>query len=247
MKFLFTSLIFIPFLSFSQNKPLIPWIGKPNRIANPGAEANNSGAPLNWKSDYAIGAESNWVSEYGVTSHEWNHGNKKLGIPKNPGNNYFRLTVSREQESRKLNLFQTMNLEDIQVALNSDTVIADFQVWIGSNYTTKTNCSYTEVKVLFSDASGKLLDSIFVKRVPGEFKDLDAGTPEAEERGFNVMHEMQRSAIAKQVPKGTIKAVVKVHCEYPCNKHEREDEEESQGEFSNTFFFDNFSLGFYQK
>ncbi|MEY4141459.1 MAG: hypothetical protein RL110_830, partial [Bacteroidota bacterium] len=58
----------------------IAWIGKSNRILNPGAEANSDGAPLQWKSDFTVGGESNWVSDYGRMSHEWNHGEKKLGL-----------------------------------------------------------------------------------------------------------------------------------------------------------------------
>lgn len=246
MRIAFITSILVPLLSFSQPKPVKSWIGKPNRIINPGAESNNAGAPLYWKSDYTLGAESNWVSEYGVTSHEWNHGTKKLGIPKSPGNNYFRLTVNKEEEHRKINLFQSVNLDDIQVVLNSDTVMAEFHVWIGSNYTTKSNCAFTEVKVLLYDSAGIVLDSIFVRKTPGEFRDLDAGTPDAEERGFNVMHEMLCSSFTRQVPRGTRQAFVKIQCEYPCAKH-MNDDAESQGEFSNTFFFDNISLGFYQK
>lgn len=69
---------------YQKDNPI--WIGKSNRITNPGAE-------------------SNWVSPHGVTSHEWNHDDKKLGLPTNPGNNYFRLTVNKYEETRKINLF----------------------------------------------------------------------------------------------------------------------------------------------
>lgn len=247
MKILFFTLL-VSMQAFAQkNNPPIQWLGKPNRIANPGAESNSDGAPLHWKSNFSLGAESNWVSAYGVTSHEWNHGEKKLGLPTNPGNNYFRLTVNKYDETRKLNVFQIINLDDIQNVLQADTVIADFQSWIGVAYPVPSNCAYTEVKVLFKDLSGKDLDSIYIKRTPGEFRDLDAGTPAAEERGFNVMHELLLSKATKQVPKGTKQALVKIHCEYPCAKFKGEEQDETEAELSNTFFFDNISLGFYRK
>ena len=225
----------------------IAWIGKSNRILNPGAEANSDGAPLLWKSDFTVGGESNWVSDYGRMSHEWNHGEKKLGLPLNPGNNYFRLTVSKHEETRKLNLFQSISLSDLQNMPQQDTVMADFQFWSGVTYPTKTNCAFAEVKVLFKDASGKTLDSIYVKRIPGEFRDLDAGTPEAEERGFNVMHEMLLTKKTHQVPRQAQTALVHLQCSFPCAKFIGEEEDETEGELSNTFFFDNLSLGFYKK
>ena len=225
----------------------IAWIGKSNRILNPGAEANSDGAPLLWKSDFTVGGESNWVSDYGRMSHEWNHGEKKLGLPVNPGNNYFRLTVSKHEETRKLNLFQSISLSDLQNMPQQDTVMADFQFWSGVTYPTKTNCAFAEVKVLFKDASGKTLDSIYVKRIPGEFRDLDAGTPEAEERGFNVMHEMLLTKKTHQVPRQAQTALVHLQCSFPCAKFIGEEEDETEGELSNTFFFDNLSLGFYKK
>ena len=223
----------------------IAWIGKSNRILNPGAEANSDGAPLLWKSDFTVGGESNWVSDYGRMSHEWNHGEKKLGLPVNPGNNYFRLTVSKHEETRKLNLFQSISLSDLQNMPQQDTVMADFQFWSGVTYPTKTNCAFAEVKVLFKDASGKTLDSIYVKRIPGEFRDLDAGTPEAEERGFNVMHEMLLTKKTHQVPRQAQTALVHLQCSFPCAKFIGEEEDETEGELSNTFFFDNLSLGFF--
>ena len=223
----------------------IAWIGKSNRILNPGAEANSDGAPLLWKSDFTVGGESNWVSDYGRMSHEWNHGEKKLGLPLNPGNNYFRLTVSKHEETRKLNLFQSISLSDLQNMPQQDTVMADFQFWSGVTYPTKTNCAFAEVKVLFKDASGKTLDSIYVKRIPGEFRDLDAGTPEAEERGFNVMHEMLLTKKTHQVPRQAQTALVHLQCSFPCAKFIGEEEDETEGELSNTFFFDNLSLGFF--
>ena len=223
----------------------IAWIGKSNRILNPGAEANSDGAPLLWKSDFTVGGESNWVSDYGRMSHEWNHGEKKLGLPLNPGNNYFRLTVSKHEETRKLNLFQSISLSDLQNMPQQDTVMADFQFWSGVTYPTKTNCAFAEVKVLFKDASGKTIDSIYVKRIPGEFRDLDAGTPEAEERGFNVMHEMLLTKKTHQVPRQAQTALVHLQCSFPCAKFIGEEEDETEGELSNTFFFDNLSLGFF--
>ena len=223
----------------------IAWIGKSNRILNPGAEANSDGAPLLWKSDFTVGGESNWVSDYGRMSHEWNHGEKKLGLPVNPGNNYFRLTVSKHEEWRKLNLFQSISLSDLQNMPQQDTVMADFQFWSGVTYPTKTNCAFAEVKVLFKDASGKTLDSIYVKRIPGEFRDLDAGTPEAEERGFTVMHEMLLTKKTHQVPRQAQTALVHLQCSFPCAKFIGEEEDETEGELSNTFFFDNLSLGFF--
>ena len=247
MKILFFTLL-VSMQAFAQkNNPPIQWLGKPNRIANPGAESNSDGAPLHWKSDFSLGAESNWVSAYGVTSHEWNHGEKKLGLPTNPGNNYFRLTVNKYEETRKINLFQLVNVDDIHSALDSDTVIAVFQAWIGVNYPNSSNCAYTEIKVLFTNTEGKGIDSMYIKKTPGEFKDLDAGTPEAEERGFNVMHELLLSKISKEVPKGTKQMLVKIQCEFPCAKFKGEDQDETEAELSNIFFFDNFSLGFYKK
>ena len=239
---------FSAFCLFGQVKSnQIAWIGKSNRILNPGAEANSDGAPLLWKSDFTVGGESNWVSDYGRMSHEWNHGEKKLGLPVNPGNNYFRLTVSKHEETRKLNLFQSISLSDLQNMPQQDTVMADFQFWSGVTYPTKTNCAFAEVKVLFKDASGKTIDSIYVKRIPGEFRDLDAGTPEAEERGFNVMHEMQFTQKTHQVPREAQTALVHLQCSFPCAKFIGEEEDETEGELSNTFFFDNLSLGFYKK
>jgi len=200
---------------------------------------------LLWKSDFTVGGESNWVSDYGRMSHEWNHGEKKLGLPVNPGNNYFRLTVSKHEEWRKLNLFQSISLSDLQNMPQQDTVMADFQFWSGVTYPTKTNCAFAEVKVLFKDASGKTLDSIYVKRIPGEFRDLDAGTPEAEERGFTVMHEMLLTKKTHQVPRQAQTALVHLQCSFPCAKFIGEEEDETEGELSNTFFFDNLSLGFF--
>lgn len=249
MKALFSIItLCISFYYFSQvASSSITWIGKANRIQNPGAESNAEGAPLHWKSDYTLGAESNWVSDYGRMSHEWNHGEKKLGLPTNPGSNYFRLTVSKHEETRKLNLFQSISLSDLQNVLQKDTVIAQFQFWSGVTYPTKTNCAFAEVKVLFKDTIGKTLDSIYVKRVPGEFRDLDAGTPEAEERGFNVMHEMLFSLKTHQVPKGSQMAIVHLECAFPCAKFIGEEEDETEGELSNTFFFDNLALGFFMQ
>ena len=86
LTFLFFAIASTLFYSQSAKNKII-WLGTQNRILNPGAEANAYGCPLHWKSDYAIGAESNWVSEYGITSHEWNHGTQKLGLPAQPGNN----------------------------------------------------------------------------------------------------------------------------------------------------------------
>ncbi len=223
------------------------WIGKSNRILNPGAELNSQGSPLHWKSNYTLGAESNWVSEYGTTSHEWNHGDKKLGLPTNPGNNYFRLNVNKYDETRILNLFQYIPLDDILNALKTDTIIADFQAWIGVNYPNSSNCAFTEVKLVFINQDRKELDSIYIKKTPGEFRDLDAGTPEADERGFNVMHELQVSKISLEVPKDAKQAFVKIQCEFPCAKFIGEDQDETEGEFTNTFFFDNLSLGFHKK
>ena len=160
--------------NFQAQKQELNWVGKSNRIVNPGAESNSSGAPLLWKTDYARGSESNWVSEYGVTSHEWNHGAIKAGLPTQPGANYFRLTVDKYNETRKLNIYQSIRIDDLHATLIVDTVMANFSCWIGSTYTTKTNCSFAEVKVIFKDGSGKPLDSIYIKKTPGEFKDLDA-------------------------------------------------------------------------
>lgn len=248
MKNFLVLVLIIPFLGFTQvNDQNLQWIGKPNRIINPGAESNSAGAPINWKSNFELGAESNWVSEYGVTSHEWNHGSKKLGLPINPGNNYFRLTVSKYDDNRKINLYQNVNLDDLQSSLKLDSIFVNFQFWVGSNYNSPNNCSYTEIKVLFKDNFGKLLDSIYLKKLPKEFKDLDANTPESEERGFNVMHEMKLFTLTSIVPKESRVATINVHCEYPCDKFTNEEEEETESEKSNTFFFDNFQLGFYKK
>ncbi|MEY5134214.1 MAG: hypothetical protein RLZZ198_2218 [Bacteroidota bacterium] len=233
--------------NFQAQKQELNWVGKSNRIVNPGAESNSSGAPLLWKTDYARGSESNWVSEYGVTSHEWNHGAVKAGLPTQPGANYFRLTVDKYNETRKLNIYQSIRIDDLHATLLVDTVMANFSCWIGSTYTTKTNCSFAEVKVIFKDGSGNPLDSIYIKKTPGEFRDLDAGTPEAEERGFNVMHEMKQFSLWHELPKKSKEALVFVYCEYPCEKFIEESEEESEGEHANTFFFDNFSLGFIKK
>lgn len=136
-------------------------------------------------------------------------------------------------------------MSDLQSSLQNDTVFANFQFWSGVAYPSKSNCAYTEIKVLFKDASNKTLDSICVKRVSGEFRDLDAGTAEAEERGFNVMHEMLFTKKTHQVPRGAYSALVQLQCVFPCAKFKGEEEDETEGEYSNTFFFDNFSLGFF--
>jgi len=246
-QFIFSVVCISMAMNFQAQKQELNWVGKSNRIVNPGAESNSSGAPLHWKTDYARGSESNWVSEYGVTSHEWNHGAVKAGLPTQPGANYFRLTVDKYNETRKLNIYQSIRIDDLHATLLVDTVMANFSCWIGSTYTTKTNCSFAEVKVIFKDGSGKPLDSIYIKKTPGEFRDLDAGTPEAEERGFNVMHEMKQFSLWHELPKNSKEALVFVYCEYPCEKFIEESEEESEGEHANTFFFDNFSLGFIKK
>jgi len=246
-KFIFFVFCISIAMSFHAQKQEFNWVGKSNRIVNSGAESNSSGAPLHWKTDYARGSESNWVSEYGVTSHEWNHGAVKAGLPAQPGANYFRLTVDKYNETRKLNIYQSLRIDDLHATLLADTVMANFSCWIGSTYTTKTNCSFAEVKVIFKDGSGKPLDSIYIKKTPGEFRDLDAGTPEAEERGFNIMHEMKQFSLWHELPKNSKEALVFVYCEYPCEKFIEESEEESEGEHANTFFFDNFSLGFIKK
>jgi len=85
----------------AQQKP-IQWIGKTNWILNPGAEANSDQRPLQWITDFPDNKENDWVSDYGRMSHEWNHGSLK-GLPSNPGNNYFRLTVNNEPKDRKIN------------------------------------------------------------------------------------------------------------------------------------------------
>jgi hypothetical protein len=246
-QFIFSVVCISMAMNFQAQKQELNWVGKSNRIVNPGAESNSYGAPLHWKTDYALGAESNWVSEYGVTSHEWNHGAVKAGLPTQPGANYFRLTVDPYNETRKLNIYQSIRIDDLHATLLEDTVMANFSCWIGSAYTTKTNCSFAEVKVIFKDGAGNPLDSIYIKKTPGEFKDLDAGTPEAEERGFNVMHEMKQFSFWHELPKNSKEALVFIYCEFPCNKFIEESEEEVEGEYANTFFFDNFSLGFYQK
>jgi len=62
-----------------------------------------------------------------------------------------------------------------------------------------------------------------------------------------VMHELLLSKATTQVPKGTKQALVKINCEYPCAKFKGEEQDETEAELSNTFFFDNISLGFYRK
>lgn len=224
------------------------WIGNLNRIENPGAELNSDGYPEKWSSNYYNkGEESNWVSSYGAMSHEWNHGDKMLGLPKNSGNNYFRLTVTRNDEQRKINLHQTIRLDDVQSILKTDTVMASFKVSIGSVYYNPKNCSFADVKVLFKNANGKRLDSIYVRNTPADFRDLDAGTPEAEERGFSVMHEFKTFENGIRIPvEATIGEVI-VYCEFPCNKSLNKEDDVSESENANTFFFDNFFLGFYKK
>lgn len=96
----FVGLLLVLTLS-AQQKP-IQWIGKTNWILNPGAEANSDQRPLQWITDFPDNKENDWVSDYGRMSHEWNHGSLK-GLPSNPGNNYFRLTVNNEPKDRKIN------------------------------------------------------------------------------------------------------------------------------------------------
>jgi hypothetical protein len=238
----------LPAMMIAQTKEKSPeWIGKVNRIANPGAEANSEGKPLAWQTDFATAGESNWVSPYGVTSHEWTHGEKKLGLPPNPGNNYFRLSVNRNQEMRILNIYQKIPLSDLQPVLAKDTVIATFRVDVASNYNTPKNCSFALIRVLFYDQAGSVIDSFQVKRILSEFRDLDAGTPDAVDRGFNVMHEFKPFTASGMLSPKVVYARVEARCEFPCSKHVKEDEEETEGELANTFFFDNFSLGFYRK
>jgi hypothetical protein len=240
-------LLLFPLSLMSQKDKSNSWIGNQNRILNPGAELNSEGQPLYWKSDYVFGSESNWVSPYGVTSHEWNHGEKKLGLAPNSGNNYFRLTVTKHDETRKINLFQIIPLSDIQKRFLIDTIMAKFNFAVASNYNTKTNCSFTKVSLSFLDENGTSLDSINFKKIPSEFRDLDEGTTEAMERGFNVMHEFINQEKSVLVPKKTVSAKVEIYCEFPCNVNQNEENEEIESENSNTFFFDNFFLGFYVK
>lgn len=235
------------FLGAQNEEKIIKWIGKPNRINNPGAEANVSSKPNFWQTDFPAAGESNWVSSYGTTSHEWNHGDKKLGIPPNAENNYFRLSVTRNEENRKINIYQKISLSDLQAYLQKDTVVAVFRFYVGSGYNTPKNCSFAEIRTIFYNQTGIAVDSFYMKRTPNEFRDLDAGTPEAEERGFNVMHELKMYAFSRMMRPDIVIAKVEAYCEFPCNKHIMEEDEESEGENANTFFFDNFMLGFYQK
>ena len=131
------------------------WLGKSNRILNPGAELNSEGAPLLWKTDFSVGAESNWVSPYGVTSHEWNHGEKKLGLPTNPGNNYFRLTVNKYEETRKINLFQIFLMAVILLLILVSVLVAGgfLLAFLWSVKTGQMDDDYTpSVRILFEDS-----------------------------------------------------------------------------------------------
>lgn len=250
MKQLLILTVFIPAFCFGQAKKTL-WIAAQNRLLNPGAEQNDSNLPKQWKTDYykdTMEYESNWVSAYGVTAHEWNHGSKPLGLAANSGNNYFRLTVSNALETRKINLYQTVNLRDLKAFLIKDTVMAHFSVAVASYDYSERNCSFAEITVLFLNASGAVLDSIYLKKVPKEFNDLDANSQEAVDRGFSVMHEFQVLNKTIEVPKGTESAKVLVYCEYPCSVNLSKDlEDNNEGAMSNTFYFDNFQLGFYQK
>lgn len=245
MKLMFAIFLTISLPIFAQQSKSIEWLIKPNWILNPGAESNDNSLPKNWKTDFPGGGESNWVSPYGVTSHEWNSGNRMLGLPPNAGNNYFRLNVNNESHLRRINLYQEFSIADLTSILLEDTVMATFSCQIASNEFTAENCSYSKVKVTYTDDQKSILDSIIFHRAPSQFRDLDANSAESTERGFSVMHEFQPINSSHQVPLKAKNVRVELYVEFPC--FVKTEEDESPLNYSNTFFFDNVSLGFYKK
>lgn len=247
---IFSKLNFIAFFfiitnAFAQQKDKLIWIGSENRIQNPGAESNIDALPLFWKTDNKEIADNDFSSVYGVTSHEWNSGSKMLGLPKNCGNNYLRINVSNETSKNKVNLYQDIDLVDLKKSLSEDTIIAFFSAEIASNSYDPENCSFTELRLIVFYNNTKVTDTIKFKKVPAEFKDLDVTDPSSIERGFSVMHQFQKQQHSFIVKPQTIKIRMELYAEYPCKPKHEEDDNEFIG--TNTFYFDNLSLGFYKQ
>jgi hypothetical protein len=244
-KFLFVVFFINVSVVLSQASKSPQWLIKSNWILNPGAEANDNSIPLKWKTDFKESGESNWVSAYGVTSHEWNSGGKMLGLPESAGNNYFRLTVNNHDGNRKINLYQEIALSEIQNYLTKDTVMASFSCQIASNSFLPENCSFSEVRLIYLDDSKQIVDSLIFRRVPSEFKDLDANSQETIDRGFSVMHEFKALSSNHQVNSKARNLRLEIYAEFPC--YVKNEDDETPFNYSNTFFFDNLFLGFYKK
>jgi hypothetical protein len=241
---LFISLILIYSNLLAQQKEKISWIGNQNRIQNPGAEANIDNLPSFWKTDNNEVATNDFSSEYGVTSHEWNSGTTMLGLPKNCGKNYFRIHVNNETSKNKVNLYQEIDLADLKKVLSEDTVMAVFSAEIASNSYQPENCSFAELRLVLFHYNSKS-DTLKYKKIPAEFKDLDVNDPNSIERGFSVMHQFQRIQQSFALSPDIRKIKIELYAEYPCKPKNEEDDSEYVG--SNTFFFDNLSLGFYRQ
>jgi hypothetical protein len=231
--------------SFTQIKENVQWLGKSNRILNPGAEANDNAIPLYWKTDFPNNGETNWVSPYGVTSHEWNSGSKPLGLPSNAGMNYFRLTVNNHEGIRKVNLYQDVFLTDLKLPSVKDSVIAVFSCQVASNSYLAENCSFAKIRLYYSDEKENIVDSLSFHRVPAQFKDVDADSPESIERGFSVMHEFQTLKDTRILHSEAMKVRVELYCEFPC--YVKSEDDQGPEIYANTFFFDNITLGFFKK
>jgi hypothetical protein len=244
MKLMFVVFFTVSLPIFAQQSNLIEWLIKPNWILNPGAEANADQKPLQWKTDFPNNSENDWVSDYGRMSHEWNHGSLK-GLPPNPGNNYFRLTVNNESADRKINIYQEFPLSDIAKVQNEDMVVAVFSGQIASHNVQKSNCTFSDIKLIFFDAQKKIIDSTIIHKVPTDFRNIDEESTSDEERGNSVLHEFQAFSQSKEVPKNAVKVRVELYCEFPC--FIKNEDEEGEGSVFNTFFFDNLVLGFYRK
>lgn len=227
----------------AQQKP-IQWIGKTNWIVNPGAEANGDQKPLYWKTDFTTITENDWVADYGRMSHEWNHGSLK-GLPPNPGNNYFRLTVNNQATDRKINIYQEYALTEVEKILPLDTVMFVFSGQVAATYNLAANCTFTNIKLVFFDGANHPIDSIVIHKTPTDFKNLpEEGMDEDIKVELSVLHQFQAFNSSKEVPKAARKVRVELYCEFPC--FVKNEEDETEGSNFNTYFFDNLFLGFYK-
>ncbi len=177
-------------------------------------------------------------------SHEWNHGLLK-GLPTNPGNNYFRLSINNESRDRKVNIYQDFLLANISKDLAEDTILFVFSGQVASYYTQKENCTFTDIKLIFYNESNKVIDSSIIRKTPVDFRYIEEEGVDEADKGHSALHEFQSFSNSKEVPKTANKVRVELYCEFPCFVKNAEDE--SEGSVFNTFFFDNLYLGFYRK
>jgi hypothetical protein len=246
MKFflgMFFSLGFLVILSQDEISK-VEWIGKRNRLENPGAESISGNFPISWKTNFIDSGESDFWSTYGVTSHEWNSNEEIIGLPQNAGSNYFRIMVNRTYEKRESNLYQIINIDDLSNQDGEYKFIAVLSGNIAANYYTKTNCAIAELKMLFLNSEGIAIDSLKIEKKAQEFRDLDANSELSLERGFSVMHEFIPVQEMMQIPMDSKKIKVELYCYFPCNLNQESVHEE---ENFNVFYFDNIALGFFRK